>query len=226
MLNTIMSNEIPNGVGFFKSLRLRITALRNIFNASLAEAVRAEYLRLADEGSRDSGTAFIFLQRLVAEDGCDPELRSRFASLLVQKGRSSHAFQHFFQASCEFLEKDDAKRAFDEANKALQINSKPRGLLRSYVEIAERCGKLDTAQAYLQHRAEITQHQLPYELYLALVLEKKGQIRQAYKIYESLMRTGVPDPEVEQGLDRTGISAKEFQPKTEEIDTAIDTLFH
>ena len=61
---------------------------------------------------------------------------------------------------------------------------------------------------------------------LALVLEKKGEIRQAYKVYESLMMLGIPDPEVEQGLDRTGISAKEFEPKQDEIDSAFDTLFH
>jgi pilus assembly protein FimV len=147
--------------------------------------------------------ASIYLQRLIEIDPSDAEIQSELAQILEMRRDEGGAFQRYQAAAELFLQRDDAEKALESAKKALDFDPTDDRTVDLYVTAAVKCGQRDAAKDVLVELVSKTGQRLPYEIFLARMMEEEGDFKGAHAKYLELEPLAFTDARIREGLART-----------------------
>ncbi len=148
--------------------------------------------------------ALLHLKKISTLDSGDCDALLESAGLLQQTDQQEAAIGCFLEALERLQQKGDFQAAFETATRALEVKTDSRELLQAYVESAEKTSKLSEAESFLAGQLQTTGQEFPYQLFVAQIAEKKGDLAKAGKLYVDLQDKGHYDSLIAEGLVRTG----------------------
>ncbi|HXK58961.1 MAG TPA: hypothetical protein PLP42_03615, partial [Acidobacteriota bacterium] len=113
------------------------------------------------------------------------------------------ALEHYQAAAALFLQADCPIQAFEAARKAIQIDPTDERTVELYVSGGLKSGNKEEVRTALHDLIEKTGQRLPYEIFLAQILEEEGKTAEAHAKYLELEPLAYTDPRIREGLTRT-----------------------
>jgi tetratricopeptide (TPR) repeat protein len=159
-------------------------------------------IRNAEErGEIEAAIGHIKRMALMMPD--DPGPHARLAELYLQEGQTAGAIAAYKLAAKLCRERGRPEEVYDFSVRALGLDPSATELVETLVQVAGPAGRLDDAERFLKHQSERNGGEMRYQIGLACILEKKGDLEGAYLIFRSLESEHGLDPGVREGLRRT-----------------------
>lgn len=177
----------------YEKQNLNLEATRYLNN--LIEYYRSRNLRTEISSS---------LERLAHLNPSNPDVLLDLAKVLAQQGSAARSLERFLESVALYRANAMPEKALQALGQALDVDESNKDALRAYVDVAEECGQLKAAEQFLTERMAATEKKYPFQLYTALICEKRGEKDQARALYEELDQLGFAEPGVLEGLQRTG----------------------
>jgi len=155
------------------------------------------------ELQNDLAQASLYLERVVELNPSDAALQVRLGEMFQRRKDLAGAFQHFQSAAELHLNAEQCEEAFQIAQRAVDIEPTDDRMLETFVTAALKTGRADLIKGLLVSLAEKTGQRIPYEIFLAIILEDEGDKAGAYRKYQQLEPLAFGDPRVREGLART-----------------------
>ena len=155
------------------------------------------------ELQNDLAQASLYLERVVELNPSDAALQVRLAEMFQKRKDLAGAFQHFQSAAGLHLNSERYEEAFQIAQRAVDIEPTDDRMLETFVSAALRTGRADLVKGLLVSLAEKTGQRIPYDIFLAMILEEEGDKPGAYRKYQEIEPIAFGDPRVREGLART-----------------------
>lgn len=155
------------------------------------------------ELQNDLAQASLYLERVVALSPSDPAVQVHLAETLIKRKETAGAFQHFQSAAGLYLNAEQYEEAFQTAQHAVDIDPTDDRMLDTFVSSALKTSRGDLVKGLLESMIEKTGQRVPYEIFLAQILEEEGDKIGAYAKYAQLEPVAFGDSRVREGLART-----------------------
>jgi len=186
----------------------------NNVNESLADLYQRQglvyeasrHLKILIHQHSESGNvdqASLYLQRLAQLSPNSPETQVELAELLQKRHDEAGAFEHYQAAAALYLQVDCPTQAFEAAQKALEIDPTDDRTVELYVSGGLKSGNKQVVRKTLKELIEKTGQRLPYEIFLAQILEEEGNRSAAHAKYVELEPLAYTDSRIREGLSRT-----------------------
>ncbi len=155
------------------------------------------------ELQNDLSQASLYLERVVEMNPGDPSLQVHLAENLQKRQETAGAFQHYQSAAGLYLNTEQYEDAFQTAQRAIDIDSTDDRMLDTFVSAALRTNRGDLVKALLESQIQKTGQRVPYEIFLAQILEEEGDRVGAYARFAQIEPIAFGDSRVREGLART-----------------------
>ncbi len=155
----------------------------------------------AENGNVDQ--ASLYLQRLAQLSPNSPETQVELAEILEKRHDEAGAFEHYQAAAGLYLQSDSPSQAFETAKKAIEIDPTDDRTVELYVSGGLKSGHKEEVRKALKELIQKTGQRLPYEIFLAHILEEEGNRPGAHAKYLELEPLAYTDSRIRDGLART-----------------------
>ncbi len=155
----------------------------------------------AESGNVDQ--ASLYLQRLAQLSPNSPETQVELAEILEKRHDEAGAFQHYQAAAGLYLQNDSPSQAYETAKKAIEIDPTDDRTVELYVTGGLKSGHKEDVRKTLKDLIQTTGQRLPYEIFLAHILEEEGNRSGAHAKYLELEPLAYTDSRIRDGLART-----------------------
>ena len=155
----------------------------------------------AETGNVDQ--ASLYLQRLAQLSPNSPETQVELAEILEKRHDEGGAFEHYQAAAALYLQSDSPSQAYETAKKAIEIDPTDDRTVELYVSGGLKSGHKEDVRKTLNNLIQTTGQRLPYEIFLAHILEEEGNRAGAHAKYLELEPLAYTDSRIRDGLART-----------------------
>ncbi len=160
--------------------------------------------------------ASLYLQRLAQLSPNSPETQVELAEILEKRHDEAGAFQHYQAAAGLYLQNESPSQAYETAQKAIEIDPTDDRTVELYVTGGLKSGHKEDVRKTLKDLIETTGQRLPYEIFLAHILEEEGDRSGAHAKYLELEPLAYTDSRIRDGLARTLPQSAAAEPEVAE----------
>jgi pilus assembly protein FimV len=192
----------------------QFTPAEPLINENLADLYQRQgliyeasrHLKILIHHHSESGNveqASLYLQRLAQLSPNSPETQVELAEILERRHDEAGAFEHYQAAAGLYLQCESPSQAYETAKKAIEIDPTDDRTIELYVTGGVKSGNKEDVRKTLKELIDTTGQRLPYEIFLAHILEEEGNRAGAHAKYLELEPLAYTDSRIRDGLART-----------------------